>query len=215
VQWKSKFKTGYEVNAAIGCKLCSNWRIEGEFLYQNLQRNISGSYTWNEFDAATGIVFANANEPIRHATTRTNIYTLLTNFNYDHRTCSCWIFSIGGGVGVAWLQSKSTSKTDTLVVNLPTHVPPIVESSQTLEKSPKLYGTAFAWQVKVGMGYEFLENFSAEVNYRLFGTTRFQARSSSITTNPGTAVAAAFTIPPDEIRGMLNSSINLSLNLGF
>jgi opacity protein-like surface antigen len=215
VNWKTKYKAGYEVNAAAGCSLCSDWKIEGEFLYQNIQRDISGSYDWDEFDAVTGDLFADTINPIRHTSTRTNIYSLLTNLQYDYRTCSCWKVSIGGGVGVAWLQSHGRSRNSELVVDLPTHVPPIHTSAPTIEKSPTLYGTAFAWQVKLGVGYEIFENFDMSINYRLFGTTRFHARSSSITTNPDTAAEFVFTIPEDEIRGLLNSSVNLSLSYGF
>ena len=215
VNWKNKYKPGFEVNAAAGFTMCSNWRIEGEFLYQNIKREISGTYNWNEFDASTGDLFAENSNTVKHASTRTNIYALLTNFNYEYKNCSCFTFSIGAGVGVAWLQSQGKTRNDILIIDLPTHIPPYNFTAPIIEKSPTLYGTAFAWQVKIGLGYEFFDNFTLDLNYRLFGTTRFHARSSSIATNPNTATAALFTIPEDEIRGLLNSSVNLSLSYGF
>lgn len=215
VVWKNKYKAGFEANAAIGWLLCSGWNVGMEFLYQNIKRDVRGSYTWNEFNAATTDLYANSYETIRHDSTRTNIYSLLTDLEYEFRGCSCWTFSIGGGVGVAWLQSNSTSRNDILTVDLPTHVPPIVETAPTIEKSPTLYGTAFAWQMKLGLGYMVYQNFTLKLNYRLFGTTRFHARNSSITTNPDTTAEVIFNIPQDEIRGLLNSSVNLSLTYDF
>lgn len=216
VKWKNKYITGYELNAAVGFAVCPCWRVEGEFLYQNLKHEISGEYNWRETNASTTALYAqNFGNPIQHASNRTNIYCLLTNLFYDYQNlwCKPWTFSIGGGVGVAWLNSRSTTRNNILSIN--TTTPPLNESSPTIEKSPSLYGTAFAWQMKLGLKYDFCECFGFAVNYRLFGTTKFHSGTSSITSNPNTSAAAVFKMPRQEISGFLNNSLNFSFDYRF
>lgn len=214
VVWKNAYKTGYELSAVFGFSSCSEWRSEAEFLYQNFRREVSGSYGWRETNASTGLVFAeNQGNPIFRISNKTHVYGLLSNLLYDYRACSNLSLSVGGGVGIAWLHSKSTSHDN--ILHIVTTTPPIDESSPTIEKSPRLYGTAFAWQFKLALSYECWSNFSVSIGYRLFGTTRFQGSTSSITTNPGTEFAARFSMPQRDIRGLLNNSVNAALSYRF
>ena len=80
VVWKNKYHTGYEVYAALGYCMNRCLRFEAEFLYQNFKRRISGTFDWREVNAATTAIFAqNTNNPIHHASSTTNIYSLLSN----------------------------------------------------------------------------------------------------------------------------------------
>lgn len=194
VVWKNEYKTGFEVNAAAGFTLLPCWRAEAEFLYQNFKREVHGIYTWRETNAVTDILFdEQAGNRIRHGSSTTNVYCLLTNFIHDFKFCGPWSLSVGGGVGVSWLHSNRTTHKNVLSIH--TTTPPLDITVPTLEKSPKLRGTAFAWQVKVGLNYEITPCFTVGLNYRLFGTTRFQGSKSSITSNPDTSVAGLFEVP--------------------
>lgn len=214
VVWKNKYQTGFEVYGAIGCFLSPCFRTEGEFLYQNFRRKISGSFDWQEVNASTTVLFDhNTGNPIHHASSTTNIYALLSNFYFDYRKCSSWSVILGGGVGVAWMTSRGTERKNVLFIS--TMMPPLNEMSPTIERSSKLSGTAFAWQVKAGLKYDCWDCFTIGLDYRLFGTTRFFARTSKIISNPGTSAEATFEIPRNQIKGLLNNSISLSAVYNF
>ncbi len=211
VVWKNKYnQVGYELYGALGYRFCSEIRIESEFVYQNFRRKLSGHYNWQEVNAITTAIFdATIDNPIRHASTHANLYCLFSNAFYDFRKCCCPLsFSVGGGIGVAWLKSNTTTKHNVLVIN--TIIPPVIESAPTMEKSPKLYGVAFAWHVKLGLNYDIVENFRVSLNYRLLGTTKFRSGDSTITTNPGALGQAIFKIPRNDVRGFLNNSLSIS-----
>lgn len=210
--WKSTYQSGYEAFAAVGCSPASHVRVEAEFLYQNLRRKITGSYDWTETNPATRQIAFEALgvNPVQKASSRTNIYSVLANFYYDFQNdCNPLTFSVGGGAGVAWLQSKGTTHDGVL------NTAPVNPPTPTLEKSPRLYGTAFAWQLQLALNYDFLHRFSIGVGYRLFGTTRFQGSTSSVTSNPFTPDSLKFTYPQRDIRGLLNSSANVTVSCKF
>lgn len=214
VIWKNQYQTGYEVFGAFGISLSPCFRAEGEFLYQNFKRKISGSFDWREINACTTVLFdQNTGDPISHASTKTHIYALLSNFYFDYRTCTPLTLTLGGGVGVAWINSNRTVRNN--VLRISTMMPPLNEMSPTIEKSPKLEGTAFAWQVKAGLKYDLFGCLSLGLNYRLFGTTRFVARTSKIIANPGTSAETTFEIPRNRLRGLLNNCISLSADYHF
>jgi opacity protein-like surface antigen len=214
VVWRNKYETGFEVFGAVGCSLLPNCRIEGEFLYQDFRRKISGRYDWREVNATTIALFAETHgNPIHHTSARTHVYTLLSNVFFDFQRCNCLTFFFGGGVGVAWIESRRTEHRN--ILRIVTLNPPLNEASPTLEKSPKLFGTAFAWQVKFGLKYDLIDCFAVAIDYRLYGTTRFQASGSKIITNPGTTSFEVFKIPHKTISGLLNNSVDLSLIYNF
>lgn len=203
VRWKNKYDTGYEVNAILGYKLSSCMNAEGEFVYQNFERKMSGRYNWREINATTTDIFAEAfNNPIHKVSKRANLYALFSNGSFDLQACNNIVFSIGAGVGVAWLQANKSTKDDLLFT------PVNVDPTPVREYSPKLFGTAFAWQVKLGLKYDIGSCFALGINYRLLGTTKFVASSSKIISNPDTDVEAVFNIPQKTVKGLLNSSIN-------
>ena len=208
VVWKSKFQKGFEINAAAGFSFASRWKIEEEFLYQNMKRDISGVYDWKQTDATTLAVNSESIcNPIEHASSIANLYCALSNLYYDFIGCSPWSLSLGGGVGIAWLRSNGASRHHSL------HVAD--QTTPTLEKSPTLRGTAFAWQAKVGLSYAFTECLTIGVNYRLLGTTRFRASRSAITTNPNSNASIRFLLPARDVGVMMNHGANLSLTYQF
>lgn len=215
VVWRNEYQTGYEINASLGLNLACAWCIESEFLYQNMERKISGEYVWQEIDALNVALFAEqSGNPIQLASTEAKTYSMLSNILYDWRGYgSNWSLSFGGGAGVAWLKSDSTFRGNFLVIQ--TSVPPLNLVSPTSEYSPRLYGTAFAWQVKVGLNYQFMRNVNLGINYRLFGTTQFRSGNSYIITNPNSSFDAVFKLPRSDLRGFLNNSVNATLIYKF
>lgn len=211
VEWKNSFGTGLELNMVVGMKLFRHWRAEGEFLYQNINREISGNYDWREQSTTMPFTVVNddVNNPMAHTDTPANVYALLGNTYYDFQTGTPWVPYIGGGIGLAWITSESTTKDGTLRVEL--NQPPLDIEAPTVENSPSLYGTAFAWQIKLGLDYLFFEDaMSLGINYRLFGTTDFKASSSEIVTNPDISNAeAVFQVPETDVDGLLNNSVSV------
>lgn len=214
VVWKNRYQTGFELNGVLGYSIKPCLRVEAEFLYQDFKRRMSGSYDWKEVDAITTSIFAqNTNNLLHKASSRTNVYASLSNLYFDYKNCTPWTLSFAGGIGVAWI--KSRSKENHNVLHIVSVDPPLNLTTPTSEKSTKLYGTAFAWQIKIGCKYEFNKCLSLGLNYRLFGTTQFSARGSKIITNPNTLVQAVFRTPQENIRGLLNNSINMTAEYRF
>lgn len=214
VEWKNHYQTGYEASMVFGFTYEGNWRMESEFLYQNFNRKITGHYTWREIDAINKTPFArNSGNPVHDASARTNLYCLMSNTYYDFKNCSKWTPSLGAGVGVAWVQSSSTSRKNTLVIEQ--YQPPLDLTAKTIEKSPSLYSVVFAWQAKAGLTYQLCNQISLALNYRLLGTSRLKSSSSKIITNPKTTSKAIFKIPQHNVKGLLNNSLALTFNLQF
>lgn len=206
VDWKNKYSTGYELYALAGTSFLCYYRCDVEFLYQCLKREVSGHYDWREIDATTNTIFAeNSNNPIHHAVSNAHLLVALTNFYYDIKTYNFINFYLGGGFGTAWLHSSSTIASNTL------NIGPPIPSSPTVESSPVLGGTAFAWQLKIGTACCLVRHLFLGINYRLLGTTQFQARESKIISNPNTPDQVIFKIPQRSILGLINNSVNISL----
>lgn len=214
VHWKNLYNHGYDVDLAAGVKLC-NFRLEGEFLYQNLNRRIKGFYNWNQVSAISGDTFlVQGTTPIAHTTANMNSYSLLANAYYDFRDSSThWVPYLGAGIGVAWLTSGSTTSNGSLVLNdmtaqTSTAIP-------TVANSPSLSGTALAGQVKAGLAYEINAHFAVSAEYRLFMTTCLHASSSTININPGTSNNAIFKIPGGSVKGLQNNDVSINLRYTF
>lgn len=208
VNWKNSYNNGFLLSVAGGYQFTQNWRSDLEFVYQNMRRNISGTYGWREVDTSTKIVYAtSAGNPLTQATSNTNLYSFLTNGYYDFKNQSKWTPSVGAGIGVAWINSGSTVKDNTLNVDDP--AVPLVQTAPVSQLSPPLSGTAFAWQLKAGVTYAWTDQTSILIQYRLFGTSQFQAGNSSITSNPGTVNASTFSIPQHNISGVLANVIEV------
>lgn len=218
VRWNNDYTTGFEGNLILGNQFTTNWAAEVEFLYQNFDRDINGSYGWQEVDATTGQIFARNpfQNPATSSSDRAEVYALLTNIRYDWKNCTPWTPYIGGGFGVAWLNSDSKTEHGTLIVDTVTSAGnPLSDTSPTIETSPSLYGTAFAWQFKTGIEYQLNNNFSLGAQYRLFGTTDFKASQSKIISNPGQFGESVFEVHESDIRGLLSNSFDLTLTYRF
>ncbi len=212
VVWKNQYETGFEFFALAGFSLCCHFRTDFEFLYQHFSREISGSYDWREIDTTDITIFAqNSGNPLQQASSSTHLFVLMPNLYYDLPLNPCWNFYLGGGIGTAWVHSSNTFRTGVLNIDSP----PVLENLITTEESPSIGGSAFAWQVKLGTYYKFFNCLSIGLNYRLLGTTRFQAHNSYIITSPNTTDEAIFEIPQSNLRGFLNNSFNVSFSFLF
>lgn len=202
VNWKNSYKNGFLLSVAGGYQFTQNWRSDIEFVYQNMRRQVNGTYGWREIDTSTQTVYATSSgNPITTATSNLNLYSFMTNGYYDVKTSSKWTPSVGAGIGIAWMNSARTVRNNILNVDDP--IVPLVQTAPVSQMSPSLTGTAFAWQVKLGVRYAWTEQTDILIQYRLFGTSQFQAATSSITSNPGTDVASVFSVPRHNISGML------------
>ncbi len=212
VNYINNYKDGYNFNAAIGYQLFYAFRADIEFLYQRFKRNITGTYGWAEYDANTAALQDSRNGIVMVPTNSyTNVYTLLTNAYYDYHTNTKWTPLIGAGFGAAFIKSSSTEANGGFTTPVITSVTP------TLQLTPELYGTAFAWQVKAGVGYDYSKDVAIIIQYRLFATTSFTSEPTSITTNPnaGAASRRVFRIGQQFVRGLFTNSLELQLKFNF
>jgi len=211
VNWQNHFKNGFDLNAAVGYRLNDHWRSEGEFVYQNIQRNSLGTYGWRELNSATGGLYAEQRgNPISNVSSRANLYSLLTNAGYDFDSYSGFTPFIGGGVGIGWLKAKSVTTNDKINIDDPNT--PLIETAPAMQKSPSLYGTAFVWQFKAGVSRPISERASVVLQYRVLGTTDFKASNSSIISNPGLDGQSNFHIAQNDLKGLLTQALELNLH---
>lgn len=213
VQWNNHLSTGFEGSIALGNKIFKQWRAESEFLYQNMERDMSGTYDWQERSATTGAIqLAETSRPIAHSQSTVNVFSLLTNLVYDFNNNTAWTPFAGAGLGIAWIKSKGTKENNILYTTNGS----ITSATPSTEYSPELYGTAFAWQVKLGLNYAWNEQLSIDGLYRLLGTTQFQQHDGKIITNPGVpGDEAIFRIPQNDVNGLLDNSIYLGFRYSF
>lgn len=214
VNWQNRFRTGYDLSLAFGYQVRSRWRWEGEFLYQNIERVISGFFDWQEINPATGSVFANDTEnPLKKTSTITNIYSFMANSYFDFKNCSCFTPYVGAGLGFAIFDSRATRANNFLIIDVET--PPLNDVAPTIEYSPKLRGTALAWQFKAGLACKVSSNTSVIVQYRLFMTDKIRARQSSIITKPDDPLASTFKMPEKDIDGIVTNGVELVIRYAF
>lgn len=209
VNWRNRFKDGFGLNFAAGYHFTPHWRGDIEFVYQNIERSSYGSYGWQEQNSITGNVYArDYNNPISAVSKRAHLYAFLTNAAFDFPNHSPWTPFISGGIGVAWLNSGRAQTSNLLTVDDP--VTPLVETAHAHQISPSLYGTAFAWQFKAGITRPVNNNVALTLQYRLLGTTHFQATNSMIISNPETDIQRTFNVAPHDIKGVLTNAIEVN-----
>ncbi len=214
VTWKYNYNTGFDINAAIGYQFTDFFRSDVEFVYQNMQRNINGQYNWLERNASTGATYATSNNnPITSKSVTANVYSFLTNAYYDFRNNSKWTPSIGAGIGVAWVNSDTTTAMNTLNVDDP--ITPLVETAPIRQISPTLGGTAFAAQLKLAVSYKMSEATSLALQYRLFATSQLRSGSSYLITNPGATGESTFYVAQHNVSGLLTNSLELTARLNI
>lgn len=211
VDWRNTLNNGFEINLALGGNFCfcPKWRAEGEFLYQNIRREISGHYNWIQVDSGGGdVITPIAGNHISFTDKTLNVYALMANIYYDFKTYCKWTPYLGAGLGFARIKSTSSQANDSLLI--------IDESAgtggflATTENSPYITSSVLAWQFKAGIGYEFDEHFSVLGQYRLFGTSSYNTSSSTILINSTSAVPVIFNVPGGTARGLLNNGFDLS-----
>lgn len=209
VNWVNDYDLGFDFNLALGYRFLHNIRGDIEVSYQHIQRDVNGSFGFREVDALSMTVFReNSNDPLTHSSRHANVYSLMTNGTYDFVTSSKWTPSLGAGFGVAWLRSKSTNVVNVLTVT----APPATTYTPNIQTTPVLRGSAFAWQCKAGLAYQLKRETAIEIQYRLFGTTRFMTSTSTILTNPGVpGQNNLFIIPETSIGGLFNSMLDLNI----
>lgn len=210
INWRNKFKNGYGINLSLGTYFTQRLHGDLEFLYQNIQRDSYGRYGWLEQNSVSGAVYAQQNNNlISQVATRANIYSFLSNASYDFGSLGKFQPFLGGGIGVSWLKSGSVQTNNTINIDDPST--PLIETAPALQNSPSLYGTAFAWQIKAGINYAVSDIATAILQYRLFETTDFKARKSTIITNPGMAGETVFYAGQHDIKGLLTHAVELNL----
>lgn len=206
--WENKYKNGFNLNAALGYRVFNSWYSDIEFLYQKFKRKVTGNYSFIEYDAvSTATIDTKTNIPITQNNGYTNVYSLLTNGYYKFKSNSKWTPMLGGGLGVALIRASSVYAAGSFIAPLN------VTATPTLQRSPELSGTAFAWQIKASVAYDWSKSTSVIMQYRLFGTSSFTCKNGSITTNPnaGANTRRTFVYNQDNVRGLLNNSIELAL----
>lgn len=214
VNWNNTYNEGYLIDLALGSVILSTWRLEGEYLSQEMIRNINGSYDWNEMNVLSGDTFApQTGNQISNSKVTANFYSLLLNFIRDFKTNSKFTPFVGFGAGFMWAKSSSTTVHDTLQVNDLTAA--TSQATVMRETSPAYSGASYAWQFKAGLTFDITENFSLVAQYRLFGTSKITATSSSMKNNPDSANEGFFQIPSKTVRGLLNNAVDLNLRYSF
>ncbi len=209
VDWENSFDNGFDLNCAVGYQLLPAWRADVEFLYQRFDRQVTGSYDWAEFDAlstatidsVSGIIMTPSNGKV-------NVYSLLTNGYYDWKLNSKWTPMLGAGFGIAWIKAGATQAYGGFTTPKAT--------ATTLQVSPVLSGTAFAWQIKAGVGYEVNKIFGLILQYRLFATSNFIANVSRIVSNPNLGRdARSFNVSQNRVNGLMNNALEIVLRFNL
>lgn len=210
VTWENTYKNGYELNLALGHRFDSHWAGEIEGIYENITRQVDGSFTWTISDFPTG---ENQNAVpdllLQEANSKVNFYSVLANAIYNFSNHSAFTPFVGIGLGAGFFDSGETVAAGgfTVVDRGATYNTP------TLEFGPAVSGTVFAWQFKTGVSYDINETVGLVLQYRLIGTTELNTSSSQINTNPGRALneTAYFNIPVNTVSGILVNGVDLNI----
>jgi len=214
VHWQNKYDNGFDANLAVGYRLSDHWRSEVEFLYQYMQRDVSGDYNWQEYNSSTMVLYAASNgNPIAPVTAPANVYSLLANTYYDFPNTTKWTPLIGAGIGIAWINSTRT--TGNAILNVDDPSIPLVQTAPVSQTGPSLYGTALALQFKAGISYAYKDDTTVSLVYRLFGTSQFKASNSYIVSNPGTSSASTFYVPGHDVGGILTNALEVNVSFAL
>lgn len=212
VNWRNNYKTGFSGNLALGYQFRPYMRWEAEFLWQNMKRNVNGTFDLSEIAASTGTLFNQTDGLIlTPVSDRTNVFALMANAYHDFNLNCRWAPFMGVGIGLARIHAHSTSASAKFITTPPGEV----NTTPFVQYGPALYGYALGWQFKAGVGYDLCDNMTISAQYRMFGTSHFEASDSTIITNPGTRVAGTFFIRGGDIRGLLVNAIELNFRYGF
>ncbi len=207
VHWDHQFNKGWNANFAYGYYFTENLRGEVEAIYQRFNRDITGNFSYLQTVPATGTTILRVDDlRIAPASAHVGLYSLMTNAICDFTFDSELATFLGAGFGFAWIHSPGTSAYSTL--NLGGVLTP------DLQTSPTLSGSSFALQFKAGVTLALYDNKTAILQYRLFTTARYMAKTSRIHTNPGQTGEGIFTIPDSTISGLVNSMVEICIQFG-
>lgn len=211
VQLNNNFNTGFIASWAIGTTPYPYWRVEGELVYQYLNRNASGSFQWVERYASNGEIFVVDNHAhnIPSASFSTNMPAVMANGYFDFKNSSRLTPFIGAGIGAAWVFSSSRTHTGVIAIANANPINNIILPIQITSGS--FNSAALAWQVKGGFNYAINLRLSVFLQYRLFGTTSIKENDSTITINPGLYNSASFNLSNVNLSGFLNSAAEIGL----
>lgn len=197
VTWRNHFKNGFDLNVALGYQFNPCWSAEVELLYQSIERKIGGSYDWQLINSSQVLLTQN-NNPINSLNKKAQLYSLLANISYDFYSTAKWSTFIGVGLGISVLRAD---KGKTL--------------GSTTQISPSLNGNAFTLQFKTGVGYELYKNISLIAQYRLLGTSYFNANWGFITLNPRTNNENVFSTNSYKLKRLITNALELKIRYNF
>lgn len=213
VYWNNTFKTGVPISIAYGHYFSPSLRVEGEFLYQYMQRKTSGTFAWAEANTGTGLIYTDPNaHPIPLTTTGTNVVSLMLNGYYDVKPIGPWTPFVGVGIGPAWVSSKNAVGNGSFTTNSGS---PNDGTFNLQSTSQTLSSAAFAYQAKAGMQYFVNKNVHLFLMYRMFATGTMTVKSSKFTTTPGISGPVTFVVPSRTISGLLDNNFEVGLSYFF
>lgn len=213
VNWQVSFKDGGSGNIAFG-KNWGEWLAELEFLYENVAVQLGGQYAWSIQDAVSLAVLATqVNNLFSTTSTRAEIGALMVNGAWSYDNPSGFVPYIGGGIGARYLKVTSTLNNTNLNITNPIYGPALIPFQQV---NPYISNLSFAAQFKAGLGYEFADNITLMLSYRLFWTPDVESTTSQIVTFPGTPDATAYTIAgKNSLGSLVTNAVELSLRFAF
>ncbi|MEO1082995.1 MAG: outer membrane beta-barrel protein [Acidobacteriota bacterium] len=138
----AEFKTGFNVGGILGYKFRNGLRLEGEYTYRRADID---EITANGVSASSIGVDVGGD---------VSAHAAMANVFWEPRVFGNWLPSIGGGVGVGFVNAEVT-------VSSPEFAPESDDSSDTV----------FAYQAGAGLGYAFTDNVIGSIDYRYWATT--------------------------------------------
>jgi opacity protein-like surface antigen len=214
LNWNNTFNNGFETFLAMGLDYSPNIRMDLELLYQSMQRNINGTYDWQQVTPIGGnLIATQLNNQIGSSNTTLHTYSLLGNAYYGFKNTTKWTPFVGLGAGIGRLHAAGSTANGSLTVNnLSTAV---VTAVPTTAYAPALNGIVFVWQFKAGVTYAITEKISLLGQYRMFKTSSFNINSSNITTNPNTPAAVTYSTNSKSVGGLVTNNFDVGLTYNF
>ncbi|MDL2286485.1 outer membrane beta-barrel protein [Desulfococcaceae bacterium OttesenSCG-928-F15] len=153
-----KFKMNDDTDSAYGGSFAVGYNFNPKFKVP-----MRAELEYSAFSKAEGKrTLRNAdNAPTDTAWSKTKqdvgIQTLMVNFYYDEKTSTPLTPYLTAGVGIAILDSKATEDQFEPAFNI---------GHYARIHSPEETDVNFAWQVGLGLAYDFTPNFSMDIGYR-------------------------------------------------
>jgi len=127
-----------------------------------------------------------------------NIQTLFFNAYYDFHTGTPFTPYLGGGVGLAFINTRATNQGSAMMdITLPGWGPfPGTDPYDSWKTSTgSVTRTNFAWNIGAGVAYNFTENIALDLGYRFVGLGHVQTKTGSAMSMDGwTRAAGGFAV---------------------